>query len=96
MISTNASLTLYRAIFALTFRPLNENDRAAFADAQPDAQIAFAGSEMACAICLWNGHDVMDEGNNIAVIVSGGTAEVHYMDPDGDAYCVQIDMSFSA
>jgi len=94
MISSTATLTLFRAIFALEFRDLTQNDRHAFMDAQADAQIAFAGSEIACAITLINGHDVMDEGNNIAVIVSGSVAEIHYMDPEGDAYTIQIDLTF--
>jgi hypothetical protein len=95
MISTTATLGLYRAIFALDFRKLDANDRASFCEAQADAQIAFGGEKIAHAICAFNGAEVMiEEGNTIAVIVSGETAEVHYMDPDGDAYAIQISLAF--
>lgn len=80
-IATRHSLALIKALGGLTFRPMNDSDFATFADAAPDAQIAFGGEDMASVLCDITGESILTEGGDaVAIIISEGTIEICGMD----------------
>lgn len=85
---------LIGAIAALNFRPMNNNDFAAFADAEPGSLIAFGGAELAELLCDVTGETVMTEGDDpVVVIVSGAHVEVSGMTADYNPVGVALDLA---
>lgn len=74
--TTAQTLALIAAMNGLTFRPMDDNDFATWADAEPDAQIAFAGGEaLASAICDISGESILTEGDDaVAIAHTSGDA----------------------
>lgn len=94
MPSSLNTLNLIKALAALDFRPMSENDFAAFADADADAVIAFADEQFTHRVCDAFGDALMtEEGCNMAVIVSGDHVELVGMKPDGDAVSYAFDLT---
>ncbi len=90
--TTKAHLMLLRQVAVLSFRPLEATDRAAFADAADDAQIAFGGTALAAALVDAGLVDtVLTEGEeSVAVVALGDVIEVHGCDVGMDPFAVAI------
>lgn len=92
--TTAQTLALIAAMNGLTFRPMDDNDFATWADAEPDAQIAFAGGEaLASAICDISGESILTEGDDaVAIIISGSTIEFSAMTPDYEPVAIALSL----
>lgn len=84
---------LLGAVSCLTFRPMTDNDFAAFAGAEADAEIAFCGGDLAEVLSEITGEAILTEGgDSIAVICSGTHIEISAVTPDLDPVAIGLDL----
>jgi hypothetical protein len=89
--TTQQTFRLLAAVAALEFRPMNDNDYAAFCGADDDAVI-FDGRNEALVAVLREG--LVDEvyRDEVLVLISGGRVEIHGCDAEGDSFCFAFDI----
>lgn len=89
--TTAQTLKLISLLGRVEFRPMTRNDFAAFADAAPDAQIAFDNGDLEPLVAELAG--VQIDAGSLAIIVSEGHIEMTGCDPEGDPFAIAFDLA---
>lgn len=89
--TTAQTFQIVKALAALDFRPMTDNDFAAFAGAADDAMIAFDDGTLLPLITALAGHDL--EPGGLAIIMSGDHIEFSAIGEDGEPIAIAFDLA---
>lgn len=90
--TTAQTLGLLKIIGGLAFRPMTDNDFAAFEGAEADAQIADGTDDLAEAMSQIAGVKI-EGGDMVIAIVSGGKIEFHGTDDEFAPVAIGFDIA---
>lgn len=88
---TAKTLELLAALGQLQFRPMTANDRAAFCEADDDAQICDTGTEALVAPAGALLGETIDR-DALLVIASGSRIELHGVNTEEELLCLALDL----